>query len=190
MKPQSCYSTRTPQPSLILTLLTLLRPTLPCLPPPAPSPVSEVQYGRMRWQVVYQKTFHPREKEPRRTTNSALSFNLLASFRWKSACCLKERKRPGVGHRKLQALDWSERTRKDGGPGGVKGRQEGRRAGGGWRCREQHPRSYLSNFTWGFPGLELPFGKEGTGKRFAVSPEDPLKKIITLITLSHLRSLT
>lgn len=32
-----------------------------------------------------------------------------------------------MGHRKLQALDWSERTRKDGGPGGVKGRQEGRR---------------------------------------------------------------
>lgn len=32
----------------------------------------------------------------------------------------------------------------------------------------------LSSFTGGFPGLELPFGKEGTRKGYAVSPEDPL----------------
>ena len=69
------------RPSLILTLLVLLRPTLPCLPPPPHSTVSDVEYGRMRQQVSDQKTFHPSENEPRRTTNSALSFNLLASFR-------------------------------------------------------------------------------------------------------------
>lgn len=85
------------RPSLILTLLVLLRPTLPCLPPPPHSTVSDVEYGRMRQQVSDQKTFHPRENEPRRTTNSALSFNLLASFRWKSACCLKEKNKTRTG---------------------------------------------------------------------------------------------
>lgn len=40
----------------------------------------------------------------------------------------------------------------------------------------EHPASYLSSFTGGFPGLELPFGKEGTRKGFVVSPEDPLKE--------------
>lgn len=35
--------------------------------------------------------------------------------------------------------------------------------------------AYLSDFTCGFPGLALPFGKEGTGKGFAASPEDPFK---------------
>ena len=97
MKPHWCYSSSSPHPSLILTLLMLLWPALPCLPPPAPSTVSGVEYGRMRRQGFYQKTFHPREKEPRRTTNSALSFNLLASFRWKSACCLKEKKKTRSG---------------------------------------------------------------------------------------------
>lgn len=36
-------------------------------------------------------------------------------------------------------------------------------------------RAYLSDFACGFPGLALPFGKEGTGKGFAASPEDPFK---------------
>lgn len=44
------------------------------------------------------------------------------------------------------------------------------------RIRSKHLESYLSNLEGGFPGFELPFGKEGTGKEFAVSPEDPFKK--------------
>lgn len=34
--------------------------------------------------------------------------------------------------------------------------------------------TYLSDLPCGFPDLELPFGKEGTGKGFAASSEDPL----------------
>jgi len=58
-------------------------------------------------------------------------------------------------------------TNKNDFPGaGEKGEKERGRWGTG---------AYLSDFTCGFPGLELPFGKEGTGKGFAASPEDPFK---------------
>lgn len=56
------------------------------------------------------------------------------------------------------------------------GSREGAEETGGKKQQQEHPGSYLSSFTGGFPGLELPFGKEGTRKGYAVSPEDPFKK--------------
>jgi hypothetical protein len=56
--------------------------------------------------------------------------------------------------------------------------------GGGWGRHW----AYLSDFTCGFPGLALPFGKEGTGKgfaAFAASPEDPYKTQPQIVLLAR-----
>lgn len=73
----------------------------------------------------------------------------------------------GVGHTNLKSLPGDKRRGKGEGAWQGDGRGRGREKGGGG--------AYLSGFTCGFPGLQLPFGKEGTGKGFAASPEDPFK---------------
>lgn len=78
MKPQSVPTD--PQPLTDSDPADALTPHACPASPTSPLPAIEVA-TEWRWQAVDQKTFHPREKEPRRTTNSALSFNLLASFR-------------------------------------------------------------------------------------------------------------